>query len=153
MTEQILAVRLSLIRSAKSHEEWQLGDMVADRGKVLLQLERQCLRHLGDIARQRKNLDGAIKILAEQQSLTASDAADHVSEFAEVLWIQGDHALAIDQLKNTLGISGRSLSQGMRSSKEVISPMMQSKLLSRVVSLSKLNGEFALMNVLFRGNG
>ena len=135
MIEQILSVRLSLIRSAKSHEEWQLGDMLAERGRVLLQLERQCLRQLGDIARQRKNLDAAIRILAEQQSLTASDAADHVGEFAEVLWMQGDHALAIDQLKDTLGVSRQSLSQGKRSSQEVISPITQSKLLSRVVSL------------------
>ncbi|GHJ83815.1 hypothetical protein NliqN6_0217 [Naganishia liquefaciens] len=132
MIEQILSVRLSLIRSAKSHEEWQLGDMLAERGRVLLQLERQCLRQLGDIARQRKNLDAAIRILAEQQSLTASDAADHVGEFAEVLWMQGDHALAIDQLKDTLGVSRQSLSQGKRSSQEVISPITQSKLLSRV---------------------
>lgn len=142
MTEQILSVRLSLIRSAKSQEEWQLGDMVAARGKLLLQLERQCLQQLGSIARERKNLDGAIKILAEEQSLTASDAADHVSEFAEVLWIQGDHALAIDQLKNTLGVSGRSSSQGKTTGKAIIGPVMQAKLLSRVVSYDRVSSSW-----------
>jgi hypothetical protein len=153
MTEQILAVRLSLIRSAKSHEEWQLGDMVADRGRVLLELERRCLQQLGSIARERKNLNGAIKILAEQQSLTASDAADHVSEFAEVLWIQGDHALAIDQLKNTLGYSGRSTLQGQSSSRKILSPVVQSKLLSRVVSDQNNGRHLWTHDNLHRDNG
>lgn len=135
MTEQILFVRLSLIRSARTQDEWQLGDMMAERGRVLLGLERQCLQQLGLLARQRENLNGAIKILAEQQSLTPTDAADHVSEFAEVLWMQGDHGLAIDQLKNTLTLGGSSTSRGNVRTGAKLSPVMESKLLSRVVSL------------------
>lgn len=139
MTDQILSVRLSLIRSARSQDEWQLGDMMANRGKVLLQLERQCLQQLGSLARQKGNLDGAIKILAKQQSLTPSDAADHVSEFAEVLWLQGDHGLAIDQLNTTLKIAGSSQSNGKERTKTKLSPVMESKLLSRVVSDSSVD--------------
>ncbi|KAI5453722.1 Serine/threonine-protein kinase tel1, variant 2 [Naganishia albida] len=132
MTEQILSVRLSLIRSARSQDEWQLGDMMGNRGKVLLQLERQCLQQLGSLARQRGDLDGAIKFLAKQQSLTPSDAADHVSEFAEVLWLQGDHGLAIDQLKTTLRIGGSSQTVGKERVGAKLSRVMESKLLSRV---------------------
>jgi hypothetical protein len=134
MTEQILSVRLSLIRSARSQDEWQLGDMMANRGKVLLHLERQCLQQLGSLAREKGDLDGAIKILAKQQSLTPSDAADHVSEFADVLWLQGDHGLAIDQLKTTLRIGGSSQTNGQEKAGAKLSPVMESKLLSRVVS-------------------
>ncbi|KAJ9091685.1 hypothetical protein QFC19_008976 [Naganishia cerealis] len=132
MTEQIMSVRLSLIRSARQQDEWQLGDMVASRGRFLLQLERGCLQQLGLLARERKDLNGAIKILAEQQSLTAIDAADHVTEFAEVLWLQGDHGLAIDQLKNTLGVSGAAVKSSAEKGKSSLNPVVHSKILSRV---------------------
>lgn len=135
MKEQILSVRLSLIRSAKQQDEWQLGDMVASRGRLLVKLERNCLEKLGLLARKRGDLNGAIKVLAEQQSLTTFDAADHVSEFAEVLWLQGDHSLAIDQLKNILGSSGPVNISTSDSSKPNLKLVAHSKFLSRVVSL------------------
>ncbi|KAJ9091940.1 hypothetical protein QFC20_007506 [Naganishia adeliensis] len=132
MTEQILSVRLSLIRSARSQDEWQSGDMKANRGKVLLQLERQCLQHLGSLARRTGDLDGAIKILAEQQSLSPSGPADHVIESADILWLQGDHGLAIDRLKTALSIDGSSKTDGKEGTKTKLVPVKESELLSRV---------------------
>jgi hypothetical protein len=102
MADEILNVRLSLIASAKSLEGPQLGDMQSARTSGLLSIERDCLTAIGVLARNRGDLPGAISALTKVQSLTVADAADHRTEFAEVLWLQGQHSLALGQLKSLL---------------------------------------------------
>jgi hypothetical protein len=102
MADEILNVRLSLLQAAKSAEGPQLGDLVSAKAAGLISIERDCLTAIGSLARARGDLSGAITALTRVQHLTQADANDHSTEFAEVLWLQGQHGLALEQLKRLL---------------------------------------------------
>lgn len=102
MADDILNVRLSLLQAAKASEGPQLGDLLSMRTVGLISVERDCLTALGVLARARGDLSGAVTALTRVQNLTQADANDHSTEFAEVLWLQGQHGLALEQLKRLL---------------------------------------------------
>jgi len=102
MADELLNVRLSLLQSAKSAEGPQLGDLLSTKTAGLISIERDCLTVIGSLARARGDLPGAITALTRVQHLTQADANDHSTEFAEVLWLQGQHGLALEQLKRLL---------------------------------------------------
>jgi ataxia telangiectasia mutated family protein len=102
MADELLNVRLSLLQAAKTAEGPQLGDLVSSKIAGLISVERDCLTILGSLARARGDLSGAITALTRVQHLTRADANDHSTEFAEVLWLQGQHGLALEQLKRLL---------------------------------------------------
>ena len=102
MADDILNVRLSLLHAVKASEGPQLGDLVSVRTAGLISVERDCLTALGVLARARADLSGAVTALTRVQNLSQADANDHSTEFAEVLWLQGQHGLALEQLKRLL---------------------------------------------------
>lgn len=102
MADDILNVRLSLLHAAKASEGPQIGDLLSMRTAGLVSVERDCLTALGALARAKGDLSGAVTALTRVQNLTQADANDHSTEFAEVLWLQGQHGLALEQLKRLL---------------------------------------------------
>lgn len=96
---ELMQLRRSLLHSAKVSEGPQLGDLLSSRASAIIDVDRQCLTLVGALARKRGDLAGAIKSLTSLHNLTKADAEDHSTEFAEVLWMQGQHSLALSQLK------------------------------------------------------
>lgn len=100
--ERVSATRLSLIRSARARESKNLlGDLMSTQSEGLVKLEISSQLRLSELARQEGNLQAAVNAITAVRSLedgsTPSNAAQ--DEFSQVLWAQGEHALAIQHVR------------------------------------------------------
>lgn len=101
--EKLSATRVSLIRSARAREKQNLlGDLVSTQSEGLAKLEISSQLDLCELARKDGKLQAAVNAITAVRQLesglaTPSNAAQ--DEFSEVLWAQGEHALAIQHVR------------------------------------------------------
>jgi len=101
--ENIVATRISLLRSARQMEQrQQIGNAVTPFISGLMDIEKQCLARISEAARESHNLQIALNSVIRAQKLERSPTASVSQEFANVLWDQGEHKVAVQFLKDLI---------------------------------------------------
>ncbi|KAG1739997.1 hypothetical protein EDB19DRAFT_1709685 [Suillus lakei] len=96
--EQILATRISLVRSVRQKEERkQIGSLATPFVRGILDIEKRCLVRLSIAARKSNQL----------QRLERNASFEVAREFANVLWLQKEQKLAVQYLKDL--VNGQNL--------------------------------------------
>jgi len=99
--EQILATRISLVRSVRQKEEReQIGSFATPFVRGLLDLEKSCLVRLSIAARKSNQLQVALNSIVKAQRLERNASLEIAREFANVLWLQKEQKLAVQYLKD-----------------------------------------------------
>jgi len=99
--EQILATRISLVRSVRQKEERkQIGSLATPFVRGLLDLEKSCLVRLSIAARKSNQLQVALNSIVKAQRLESNASFEVAREFANVLWLQKEQKLAVQYLKD-----------------------------------------------------
>jgi len=102
--ESIVATRVSLIRSVRLREQReQIGSLTSDFTHDLSRIESACLIELSARARFADRPQIALNSIVKAQKLTSVPDANASREFANVLWLQGEHKAAVLTLKRLLG--------------------------------------------------
>ena len=101
--ENIMATRISLLRSARQKEERQQIDTTLTPFRTsLMDIEKQCLTRVSEAARESHNLQIALNSVIRSQKLERSPTALVSQEFANVLWDQREHKVAVQFLKDLI---------------------------------------------------
>jgi ataxia telangiectasia mutated family protein len=101
--ENIVATRISLLRSARQQEQrQQIGTALTPFISGLMDIEKQCLTRISEAARESHNLQIALNSVIRAQKLERSPTAFVSQEFANVLWDQGEHKVAVQFLKDLI---------------------------------------------------
>ena len=101
--ENIMATRISLLRSARQKEQrQQIGNAVTPFISGLIDIEKQCLTRISEAARESHSLQIALNSVIRAQKLERSPTAVVSQEFANVLWDQGEHKVAVQFLKDLI---------------------------------------------------
>ncbi len=101
--ENIVATRISLLRSARHKEQrQQIGTMLTPFISGLMDIEKQCLTRISKTARESHNLQIALNSVIRAQKLEHSPTALVSQEFANVLWDQREHKVAVQFLKDLI---------------------------------------------------
>ncbi|KAG1746583.1 uncharacterized protein EDB91DRAFT_1345361 [Suillus paluster] len=99
--EQILATRISLVRSVRQKEERkQIGSFATPFIRGILDLEKRCLVRLSIAARKSNQLQVALNSIVKAQRLENNASFEVAREFANVLWLQKEQKLAVQYLKD-----------------------------------------------------
>ncbi|KIM33547.1 hypothetical protein M408DRAFT_14239 [Serendipita vermifera MAFF 305830] len=97
--EGIVATRISLIRSlVQSVSSQQIGNMEASTISRLTELETRCLVDLAANARMSNIPQVAFNVVSRAQQMSPVESFHISTEFAEALWTQQEHAMAIQFL-------------------------------------------------------
>ncbi|KZT27904.1 hypothetical protein NEOLEDRAFT_1059985 [Neolentinus lepideus HHB14362 ss-1] len=101
--ENIMATRISLLRSAEQKEQrQQIGTMMSPFCKALKEVEKKCLVRLSAVARESHQLQVALNSVTRAQKLEDVPSLDVSEEFAQVLWLHKEQKLAVQLLKGLL---------------------------------------------------
>ncbi|KAK0188952.1 hypothetical protein F5146DRAFT_1204581 [Armillaria mellea] len=101
LVESIMATRLSIIRSVRRREErQQMGDMTSDFIQTLLEVEKQCLLHISQVARREQQVQLALNSVIHAEKLMKPITFDVSEEFACVLWAQNEQKRAVEFLRS-----------------------------------------------------
>ena len=99
--EDIVATRISLLRSARQKEQrQQIGTALTPFISGLMDIEKQCLTRISEAARESHNLQIALNSVIRAQKLERFPTALVSQEFANVLWDQREHKVAVQFLKD-----------------------------------------------------
>lgn len=130
--ENIMATRVSLIRSIRQKEErGQIGTMLAPFSRGLIEIEKRCLIRLSEAARDSDQFQVALNSIVRAQKLEGNKPSFEVSqEFASVLWFQKEQKLAVQFLKELVDPT-----EGKASSLGEANKTKRALLLARLVSL------------------
>jgi len=94
---------MSLLRSTKLREQReQLGDIESPLVSGLKRLEQRCLVRLSEAARLSEHHQMALNASIYAQRLEHTPTFEVSQEFANVLWLQKEHKLAVDYLKGLI---------------------------------------------------
>ncbi|RDB20837.1 Serine/threonine-protein kinase TEL1 [Hypsizygus marmoreus] len=97
--ENIMATRISLIRSARQKEErQQIGDLVTPFAQGLKDIEKRCLIRLSEAARAANQVQIALNSVVRAQRLETIPSLSVFEEFASVLWSQKEEKVAVEFL-------------------------------------------------------
>ena len=103
MLEGIMATRLALLRSTRQKEQRHLiGSMETPFVSSLLEIEKRCLVRLSEAARDSQNIQVALNSVVRAQQMETTPSVAVSREFAHVLWLQKEHKLAVQFLKDIL---------------------------------------------------
>jgi hypothetical protein len=99
-----MSIRKSLLAAANNATDIPiaLGDMLSDPSRFLTGLSVQCDLYVCHLARSSSRKFEALNAIASARkaaSLVEGLEQAVAIEFAEVLWMQGEHALAIEQMR------------------------------------------------------
>ncbi|KAJ7224312.1 hypothetical protein GGX14DRAFT_425135 [Mycena pura] len=98
--ENIMATRISLVRSVRRKEErQQIGTMVSPFCQCLLDVEKQCLIRVSQVARDAQQNQIALNSVIRAQALERSRSLEVSVEFAHVLRLHKEDKLAVQFLK------------------------------------------------------
>lgn len=101
--ENIVATRISLLRSARQKEQrQQVGATLTPLISGIMDIEKQCLARISEAARESHNLQIALNSVIRAQKLERSPTALVSQEFANVLWDQREHKVAVQFLKDLI---------------------------------------------------
>ncbi|KAJ7612476.1 hypothetical protein DFH06DRAFT_1274623 [Mycena polygramma] len=99
--ENVMATRISLVRSVRRKEErQQIGTLMSPFATCLLNVEKQCLINLSKAAREAQQFQIALNSVIHAQRLERSPTFEVSVEFASVLRLHSEEALAIQFLKD-----------------------------------------------------
>ncbi|KAG2343944.1 hypothetical protein BDR05DRAFT_883039 [Suillus weaverae] len=102
--EQILATRISLVRSVRQKEERkQIGNLATPFVRGILDIEKRCLVRLSIAARKSNQLQVALNSIVKAQRHERNASFEVAREFANVLWLQKEQKLAVQYLKDLVG--------------------------------------------------
>ncbi|KZT55265.1 hypothetical protein CALCODRAFT_357633 [Calocera cornea HHB12733] len=105
VTESIVATRVSLLHAFQSADRAeQIGNIPTMLSQRLQKVERDCLLGLSEAARNSGNVQVALNAITQAQQLESwiSPSIATSTEFANVLWSQGEKQSAIDVLTRLL---------------------------------------------------
>jgi len=98
-----MATRISLLRSVRQKEQrQQIGDMVSPLVSTLIEMEKQCLIRISEAARESQNIQVALNSVVRAQKLEQNPSSTVSQEFASVLWLQKEHKLAVQFMKDLI---------------------------------------------------
>ncbi|KAI9509667.1 hypothetical protein F5148DRAFT_1185674, partial [Russula earlei] len=101
--ENIVATRISLLRSVRQKEQrQQTGNPLTPFISGLMDIEKQCLTRISEAARQSHNLQIGLNSVIRAQKLEHSPTALVSQEFANVLWDEREHKVAVQFLKDLI---------------------------------------------------
>ncbi|KAI0255717.1 hypothetical protein BJV78DRAFT_1172780 [Lactifluus subvellereus] len=101
--ENIVATRISLLHSARHKEQrQQIGTAPTPLISGLMDIEKQCLIRISEAARESHNLQVALNSVIRAQKLERSPSALVSQEFTNVLWVQREHKVAVQSLKDLI---------------------------------------------------
>ncbi|KAJ6493513.1 hypothetical protein C8R47DRAFT_1118464 [Mycena vitilis] len=99
--ENVMATRISLVRSVRRKEErQQIGTLMSPFATCLLNVEKQCLINLSKAAREAQQFQIALNSVTHAQRLEQLPTFEVSVEFASVLRLHHEEALAIQFLKD-----------------------------------------------------
>ncbi|KAJ7442296.1 hypothetical protein FB451DRAFT_1440423 [Mycena latifolia] len=99
--ENVMATRISLVRSVRRKEErQQIGTMVSPFSQCLLDVEKQCLIRLSQAARDAQQIQIALNSVIRAQRLERLPSFEVSEEFASVLRLHNEEKLAVQFLKD-----------------------------------------------------
>lgn len=94
---------MSLVRSVRLREQReQIGEITSDFIRDLSRIESACLIELSARARFADRPQIALNSAVKAQKLTLVPDANATREFANVLWLQGEHKVAVLILEKLL---------------------------------------------------
>ncbi|GLB41909.1 putative telomere-length maintenance and DNA damage repair [Lyophyllum shimeji] len=97
--ENIMAIRISLIRSARQKaERQQIGTLVGPFTQGLIDIENRCLVQLSKAARASNQVQIALNSVVRAQRLERIPPFAVFEEFASVLWCQKEEKMAVEFL-------------------------------------------------------
>ncbi|KAF5383511.1 hypothetical protein D9615_003617 [Tricholomella constricta] len=97
--ENIMATRISLVRSMRQKEErQQIGTLVGPFTQGLIDIESQCLVRLSKAARAARQDQVALNSIIRAQGLEKVPSFSVFEEFANVLWCQKEEKIAVEFL-------------------------------------------------------
>ncbi|KAH9066543.1 hypothetical protein EDB87DRAFT_1718946 [Lactarius vividus] len=103
--ETIMAARISLLRSTRQKEQrQQIGTAATPFISGLMDIEKQCLTRISEAARESHNSQIALNSVIRAQKLERSPSALVSQEFANVLWGQREHKVAVQFLKDLVSL-------------------------------------------------
>jgi len=101
--EPIMATRISLLHSVRQKEErQQIGNMTTSFTNDLKELEKRCLIRLSQAARGANQVQIALNSIMRAHKLYPQSSPEVSEEFANVLWEQGEQAIAIQYLQKVV---------------------------------------------------
>ncbi|TFK39785.1 hypothetical protein BDQ12DRAFT_704732 [Crucibulum laeve] len=101
--ENIMATRISLIRSVRFKEESkQIGSLRTPFACDLIDMEKASLLRLSQAAREANQIQIALNSVVRAKSLEAEPSFEVSQEFAKVLWIQKEEKLAVQFLQSLI---------------------------------------------------
>lgn len=103
--ENLVATRMSLLSAVRQRaQRAQIGDRPTPFTAGIAALEKQCLVRVSAAARDAGALQIALNAIVRAQRLDVSEKSPSVAqEFANVLWVKGEHKLAIEFLREIVG--------------------------------------------------
>jgi ataxia telangiectasia mutated family protein len=100
-----MATRISLLRSTRQKEQrQQIGTAATPFISGLMDIEKQCLSRISKAARESHNSQIALNSVIRAQKLERSPSALVSQEFANVLWGQKEHKVAVQFLKDLVSL-------------------------------------------------
>ncbi len=100
-----MSIRKSLLSAAINATDTPiaLGNMLSDHSRFLTGLSAECDLYICHLARTSSRKAGALNAISGARKaaslLHGSLEQAVLTEFAQVLWMRGEHALAIDQMR------------------------------------------------------
>lgn len=141
-----MATRISLLHSARQREErQQIGNMTTPFANSLKELEKRCLIRLSQAARGANQVQIALNSIMRAHKLYPRSSPEVSEEFANVLWEQGEQAIAIQYLQKVVN----PLDQSQNCNVQMTT--YRALLRARLVGLSQICEDFA--HLFSRGPG
>lgn len=132
--EGIMATRLSLLRAVRQREQRrQIGTLTTPFLARLIETEKDCFLRISEAARSSQHLQIALNSIIRARHLDRKSDTKVSLEYANVLWLQREHKLAVQYLK------GLNHHNHQTSQDSVDTQIQTASLLSRLVSVHKLN--------------
>ncbi|KAH9479387.1 Serine/threonine-protein kinase TEL1 [Psilocybe cubensis] len=104
--EQIMATRISLVRSVRKKEERrQIGTLISPSVRSLRDVEKRCLIRLSEAARSSGKIQIALNSIVKAQKLDSMPTSNVSAEFAHVLWVHKEEKMAVQYLKNVVEVT------------------------------------------------
>jgi ataxia telangiectasia mutated family protein len=126
--ENIMATRISLLRSVRRNEErLQIGTVTTPFVQGLMNIEKGCLLRLSEAARNVDQIQIALNSVVRAQRLEKLSSFAVLQEFSNVLWRQKEEQVAVQLLEK---LASR---DPQPSSNDTISPTQKAVLLARLV--------------------
>lgn len=99
--EAIMATRISLLGAVRHREQRrQVGTLTTPFLTRLLDVEKECFLRISEAARESQHMQIALNSVIRARSLDRDSNPQLSLEYANVLWLQKEHKLAVQYLKD-----------------------------------------------------